>query len=250
MSTLVTLNGIPYIIPQTGETGWGQQVSNYLIAIGSGGVLTLGGGAFTLLSDLDFGSNFGVKSKHFTSHSIAPSLTGVVRLGKDDAVVWRNAANTADLPLTVVAGQLTFNGGTLFNASGATGDIPFIAATNTGGVINIGLDSQVLTVQGGIPTWKTPIAPNGITSVVVTGTSVNATSGFRYVLNNVAATVVTLPASPTANDIIGISPTNGLFTNTVDPQGQTILGAAGVMLFDNQYAGVTMQFLNNTWRFI
>ena len=41
MSVIVTLNGIPYEIPTTGEVGWGQNTTNYLVALGSGGLLSL-----------------------------------------------------------------------------------------------------------------------------------------------------------------------------------------------------------------
>ena len=46
MAQNVTLNGITYIIPETGEIGWGDSLTSYLVALASG-VLTLEGGRLT-----------------------------------------------------------------------------------------------------------------------------------------------------------------------------------------------------------
>jgi len=51
MSTPVTLNGILYNIPNTGEVGYGTSLTNFLVAVGSGAVLPLSGGAFTLTNE-------------------------------------------------------------------------------------------------------------------------------------------------------------------------------------------------------
>jgi len=111
MSSLVTFNGQNYIIPATGEVGWGNNVSNYLIAIAAG-CLQKTGGAFTLSTETDFGASFGLKSLYYKSKTINIASTGILRLANtSDSISWRNAANNADLSLLVNSSdQLTFNG--------------------------------------------------------------------------------------------------------------------------------------------
>jgi hypothetical protein len=95
MGTNVTLNGSTYTIPAAGENNWGPNVSNYLIAI-STGVLQKTGGTFTLTGEIDFGATYGLKSAYFKSRATNPSSTGIVRLGNNEGIGWRNAGNTAD----------------------------------------------------------------------------------------------------------------------------------------------------------
>ncbi len=206
MSIPVTLNGIVYQIPTVSETGWGQNTTAYLVAV-SNGFLSLNGGAFTLASEVNFGPTYGIASPWLRSGTAMPAQSGVLRLTETESISWRNSTNTADIPLTVVGGQLTFNGVPIINA-------------------------------------------NGFTRITVTGTTQTAVSGFAYVLTNVAATTVTLPASPGSGDIVQVIPANLLQTNVIDPGANTISGIAGAMTLDNKNASVTLQYLNGSWRFI
>jgi len=99
MGTSVSLNSVSYTIPLTGEDDWGVSTSNYLIALATG-VLSKAGGSFTLTAEVDFGASYGVKSAYYKSRGTASS-TGIMRLANAETVSWRNAANSADLPLTV-----------------------------------------------------------------------------------------------------------------------------------------------------
>lgn len=109
MSTSVTLNAVSYTIPAQGEGNWGTNVSNYLIAL-STGVLQKAGGTFTLTADVDFGATYGLKSVYFKSRN-TPSTAGIVRLGNNESVGWRNAGNTANYELKVNASNvLEFDG--------------------------------------------------------------------------------------------------------------------------------------------
>lgn len=110
MATNVTLNGQTFSIPAEGDDGWGTPLSSYFIAI-STAVLQKTGGTFTLTGEADFGAGYGLKALYFKSRATNPSGAGQVRLGNTEAVSWRNAANTADLPLSVNASnQLEFAG--------------------------------------------------------------------------------------------------------------------------------------------
>lgn len=86
--------------------------------------------------------------------------------------------------------------------------------------------------------------------IIVSGTTQTAVAGNHYVLTNVAATTVTLPASPAANDKVSITVANNLATNVVDRNAQTIMGLAENMTLDNSVAFISLQFLNTSWRLV
>jgi hypothetical protein len=110
VSTNVVFNGVTYSIPAEGDSNWGTNVSNYLIALASG-TLSKSAGLFTLTAELDFGATYGLKTAYVKSRATNPAGTGVFRLGNTQSVSWRNAGNSADLALTVNASdELTFNG--------------------------------------------------------------------------------------------------------------------------------------------
>lgn len=113
MSTPVTYNGNSYNVPAYQDTGYAQgtgNLSSYLIALATGS-LTLAGGTFTLTADANFGATFGLIAAYFTSRSSNAATTGAFRLANADSISWRNAANGANLSLTVnSSNQLSFAG--------------------------------------------------------------------------------------------------------------------------------------------
>lgn len=110
MPVSVSVNGTSYSIPKTSETGWGDNLKNWIVAI-SQSTLQKNGGTFTLTSELDFGATFGVKSAYFKSRAATVSSVGAIRLGVADLIGWRNNAGLDDLELGINASdQLTFNG--------------------------------------------------------------------------------------------------------------------------------------------
>jgi len=120
LSTIVTLNGSQYSIPETGSQNWSDNLSLYLIAIASS-TLQKTGGTFTLTSELDFGSSYGIKSSYLKSRGTNPSSTGVIRLANAESIGFRNSSNSADYLLSVNASnQLTFNGTVLASSTGST----------------------------------------------------------------------------------------------------------------------------------
>ena len=74
----------------------------------------------------------------------------------------------------------------------------------------------------------------------------------HYVLTNVAATTVTLPASPTAGDTVWITPGNGLATNVVAQGGSRIMSLLEDMTLDNTNATACLRYINGTlgWRLV
>ena len=113
MTIPTTYNGVTYDIPEYGEEGWGPEVTDYLVALATGS-LTRAGGLFTLTNEVNFGGSYGLKAPYFKTFTSTPATTGVLRLANTDGIYWRNAANTANLGLTVNgSNQLVFNGSTL-----------------------------------------------------------------------------------------------------------------------------------------
>lgn len=111
MATPLVINGVTYQYPQQFDKNWGPVATNWASAVTTG-MLQKAGGSFPLTAEVDFGSSFGVKLKSIKSAESNIAATGFLRLGNaSPGIVWRNALNNADLPLTVNASnQLTFNG--------------------------------------------------------------------------------------------------------------------------------------------
>lgn len=118
MSQSATLNGSSYTIPDVGENDWGQNVTDFLVAI-PGAVLQKSGGAFTLTAEVDFGATYGLKSAYYKSRAANPATAGAVRLGVADVVSFRNNANGANLDVGIdAADALTFGGNKIVTVAG------------------------------------------------------------------------------------------------------------------------------------
>lgn len=145
MSTPVTYVGNSYSVPAYGDSGYAQgagNLSSYLVALATGN-LTLSGGAFPLTADANFGANFGLVAIYYTSRTTTPATTGVLRLAKTDAVVWRNQLDSANLSLAIdSSNNLTFNG--IVIGGGSAGDIGPLPAGK----------GVVFTTPDGLHTWR------------------------------------------------------------------------------------------------
>lgn len=85
--------------------------------------------------------------------------------------------------------------------------------------------------------------------VVVAGTAQTAVAGSHYVLTNVSASTLTLPAAPVAGDTVMITWSNTLTTNTINRNGNTIMGLSEDMTLDAATNGnVQLRFVNSSWR--
>lgn len=111
MSQNVTWNGIIYIIPEPGDVDWGQNVTDFLIAVPAG-ALQKTGGSFTLTADVDFGATYGLKAVYLKSRGSNIATAGLIRVENNaTGIAWRNAANSGNLPLAVNSSdELTFDG--------------------------------------------------------------------------------------------------------------------------------------------
>ncbi len=128
MSTSLVVNGVSYLYPDTGDQSWGTVASAWAAAVTSG-TLQKAGGAFTLTADANFGANFGILSKYFTSQTASAAASGVVRLASTEAIAWRNNAGGGDILLAKNSSdQLTYAGVVIASSAGVTP----VAAGGTG----------------------------------------------------------------------------------------------------------------------
>lgn len=171
MSTPVTFNGIVYPVPVQGDLSWGPALTRYLVALGTYSLSPIGG-AFTLTGDVNFGSNFGLLSKYFTTVTALPATAGVLRLAKTDTIDWRNNANSGNNVLAVDSSNiLTYNGVSLTTGLGTLAD----------GKIWIGSSGNLPVAQ--TLTGDVTLTDLGVTAVstgVITNAQINAAAAIAY----------------------------------------------------------------------
>lgn len=100
MSIALTINGQSFNYPEQGDQNWGPDASDWASAV-TVGMLQKAGGLFQLLSEVDFGSSYGLKSVYYKSRTSNISSAGILRLARVDSLGWRNEANDGDLLLSV-----------------------------------------------------------------------------------------------------------------------------------------------------
>lgn len=164
------------------------------------------------------------------------------------AVTSFSAGTTGLTPSTGSTGNITL-AGTLAIANGGTGQITANAALNALLPSQTSNATKYLTTDGTNTSW----APAGsLTLNVVTGTTQTAAANNHYVLTNVAATTVTLPATPSAGDIIWVTVGNGLTTNVLARNGNNIQSIAEDCTLNSNYAAVQLRYINSTigWTFV
>lgn len=83
-----------------------------------------------------------------------------------------------------------------------------------------------------------------IETSIVTATAQTAVKNYRYILTNVAATTVVLPAAPILGDTIYIVVANDLLNNIVDRNGLKIMGLEENLTIDYDTIGKFPSFLS------
>jgi hypothetical protein len=253
VSTTVTLDGSTnYAVPAEGESGWGEEVTNYLVAIASN-VLAKKGGTFTLLADVDTGATYGFKSAFFKSRSSNIAGAGVLRLANAESVGWRNAANAANLLLTVNSSDwLQFNSVDLVDKSTAQTltNKTLVAASNTitttatGNLAAVELNAALAELQTDIDTRATSSSltthtgastgVHGVSGAVVGTTDSQALTNKTIVAvsntittvasGNLAATELNAALSELQSDIDTRAPTSGKLSQFASTTSSELAG--------------------------
>jgi hypothetical protein len=181
LSTPVVFNGVTYPVPVQGDLNWGPNLTRYLVALGTYS-LAPSGGLFTLTSDVNFGTSFGLFAKYFTSITTTPATAGVLRLAKTDAIEWRNNANSGNNILSVDSSDnLLYNGGSIPTGLGAL----------TNGKIWIGSVGNLPVAQ--TLTGDVTVTNAGVTSIgagVITNSQINAAAAIAYSKLNLTGQIV------------------------------------------------------------
>lgn len=88
--------------------------------------------------------------------------------------------------------------------------------------------------------------------VDVTGTSATATAWWHYVLTNASATTLTLPAAPSAGDVLWLTVANGRVDNVVARNGLRIQGLLEDMTLNDPNATVQLRYVSAAlgWRIV
>ena len=173
MAQSIVFNNATYIIPDVGESSWGQNLTNYFVAIPQG-CYQLSGGTAPLTADLSFGTNFGLFAKYLTSVTATPATAGVVRLAKTDAVEWRNTVGNANLALSIDSSDNLLWNGDIIATSGSS---PVLSITGTANQIiaSASTGNITLSTPQNIGTASTPtfgsLTLSATTNQLVLGTT-------------------------------------------------------------------------------
>jgi len=187
----------------------------------------------------------------------ANNLAGLhfARADTDDNPHYAGASIVAQFPTAQVTGQypqgqLVFLTSTTINSAPSEKlRISPEGAVGIGGA-NYGTSGQVLTSggTGAAPTWQDAasgsLTPNAIT------TSTTAVAGNHYFLNNTGITL-TLPASPSAGDQVGITEVAGNTDGIVARNSSNIMNDASDLNIDTAYTVITLMYVNASigWAF-
>lgn len=231
MATNVTYNGVTYSVPQNGNSGWGTQLTAYLVALASGSI-TKAGGVVTLTANLDLGANYGIKSIFFSDRGTAAS-SGIFRLSNNTAVSWRNAANDGNLDLTVNSSNvLMFN--SLPVAALALGAANTVLKMNSGGtafeygtLVNANINASAAIAYSKLAALTSAnilvgSAGNVATSVAMTGDVTISNAGVTAIASGVIVNAdISASAAIDGSKIVAAT---GSVAGVVTTGAQTIAG--------------------------
>lgn len=175
MAISLTINGQTFDYPVQGDQDWGSNATDWAQAV-TVGMLQKAGGLFQLLAEVDFGSAAGIKSLYYKSRSADLATTGALRLARTDVISWRNAANSANLDLSVDAGDnLLFNGINFSPLVTSVSNTTTIDLTATLSVLSA--DIKALSIDNALISASAAIARSKLASGTAYRLLVNDASG-------------------------------------------------------------------------
>lgn len=202
MTVPLIINGVTFNYPQQFDLNWGPTLTNWSTAV-TNGMLQKAGGSFALTSEVDFGSSFGIKVKGIKSEESNIAQSGYLRLANASAgLVWRNAANNADLSLTVNASnQLTFNGINVGASTSLTNAHIFVGNVSNQPA-DVAMSGDISITNAGVTT----IGAGTITNakiIAAAGISVNklAVLTVSQIVTSDGSGFLTTTASPTLTEL-------------------------------------------------
>lgn len=218
MAQSIVFNNATYIIPDVGESSWGQNLTNFFVAIPQG-CYQLSGGTNPLTADLSFGSNFGLFAKYLTSVTTNPASVGALRLAKTDAIEWRNNANAANLALAIDASDNLLWNGDIIATAGAS---PVLSITGTANQI-------IASAATGNVTLSTP--QNIGTASTPTFASLTLAATTNQLVLGVTHTVTLSSTAPAASRVYTLPDAGGAANVMLDAGNYTVTGTwTGVTL--------------------
>lgn len=220
MAQSLNVNGVTYSFPDVGEENWGQNVTNWAVAI-TAGALQKKGGTFTLTAEVDFGATYGLKTAYVKSKTANISTVGVIRLANGDSVSFRNAANDADLelkPKAAADGLLTYGGLDLVDVSTAQSlsNKTLVGAVLTTPSLGVATATSINKVVITAPA-------TAATLTLADGSTLALAGAYATTLTATAATNVTLPTTGTLSTLAGAE---ALTNKTIVAGSNTITGIA------------------------
>lgn len=101
MSVNLIINGSTFAYPQTGDTDWGNQATQWAQAV-TAGLLPKLGGTFLITGNVDFGNVAGLSATYFASNNnITVAPAGFLRMANADKLEWISTNATDTYGLTV-----------------------------------------------------------------------------------------------------------------------------------------------------
>jgi hypothetical protein len=247
MAQNILFNGQAYVIPDTGEEDWGDNLTDFFVAIPQG-ALQKTGGNFTLSADVNLGDNFGPLVVYVKSVEDNIATAGFIRMANAELIEWRNAANSANLTLGIDgSGNLAFNGVALQPSgnyiTALTGDVSASGPGSAAATVNsVGGKTSTQLAQSVTDTQAATNA-NTPSTIVKRDASGNLTAGTitATLIGNVTGNV-TGNVSGTAANVTGIvAKANGGSgqdnSSITFPASGTLATTAGAETFTNKTFG-------------
>lgn len=145
MAITLVISGVSMMFPTVGDSGWGNSATQAIAALAMSTLQKGGDASFTLQREVDLGPAFSFKASYFRSRTANSAAVGFGRLARTDVVSWRNATNTADLPLGVNASnQLTFAGSPVAMDTGILDEGVMQGTANSLNFVGSGVTASVM----------------------------------------------------------------------------------------------------------